>query len=89
VAIDRVRHLRYLRHLGHVVHAHDIDAGVPARVLRYRFDEATRNELIASEWWTLAPSQLKSIAAEVLHELSPLTVAAFRDAVQATRERLI
>lgn len=63
-------------------------AGVPAKVLRYRFDEATRNELKASEWWTLAPSQLKSIAAEFLHELSPSNVARFRDAVEAARHTM-
>jgi acetyltransferase-like isoleucine patch superfamily enzyme len=65
-----------------------IAAGVPARVLRYRFDEATRNALKASEWWTLVPSQLNRIAAEFLHELSPSNVSAFQDAVQAARERL-
>lgn len=63
-----------------------IVAGVPARVLRYRFDEATRNELQASEWWLLTPSQLKSIATEFLHELSPSNVSQFRDAVKAAHE---
>ena len=65
-----------------------IVAGVPARVLRYRFDEAMRNELKASAWWTLAPSQLRRIAAEFLHELSPSNVCQFRDAVKAARDTL-
>lgn len=30
-----------------------IVGGVPARVLKYRFDEATREALIASRWWEL------------------------------------
>lgn len=32
--------------------------GVPARPIRYRFEENTRAELLASEWWNIAPSSL-------------------------------
>jgi len=65
-----------------------VAVGVPAKVLRYRFDEATRNELKASEWWNLTPSQLEPIAAEFLHELSPSNVSRFRDAVKAARNTM-
>lgn len=65
-----------------------IAAGVPARVLRYRFDEATRSELKASEWWMLTPSQLQKIAGEFLHELSPTNISQFTDAIKTARETL-
>ena len=35
----------------HDVPAYAVVAGVPARILRFRFDEATREELLKSEWW--------------------------------------
>ena len=63
-----------------------IVAGVPAQVLRYRFDEATRNELKASEWWKLQPSQLKKIVSEFLHELSHKNISQFRDVVLVAQE---
>lgn len=63
-----------------------IAAGVPAKILRYRFDEEIRSALKASEWWTLPPSQLKHIAAEFLHELSPANIDQFQRAVKTARE---
>lgn len=36
-------------------------AGNPARVVRYRFDEALIARLLASQWWTLAPWQLAGL----------------------------
>lgn len=63
-----------------------IVAGVPAQVLRYRFDEAMRRELKASQWWALTPIQLKGIAREFLHELSSSNVSQFQAAVRAARE---
>ncbi len=36
--------------------------GVPARILRYRFDETTRGALLASEWWLAPPSRLRQWA---------------------------
>lgn len=36
--------------------------GVPARLIRYRFDEATRRALLASRWWTLTDEQLQALA---------------------------
>ncbi|KQT53457.1 hypothetical protein ASG52_04900 [Methylobacterium sp. Leaf456] len=35
--------------------------GNPARIARYRFDEALIARLLASKWWTLAPWQLEGI----------------------------
>ena len=32
-----------------------IVAGVPARIIRYRFDEATVSRLLASRWWDYPP----------------------------------
>jgi virginiamycin A acetyltransferase len=34
-----------------------IVGGNPARLIRFRFDEATRNEVLASRWWELTPNQ--------------------------------
>lgn len=65
-----------------------IVAGVPAKVLRYRFDELTRTELKASQWWNLEPSQLKKIALEFVQELSPANISQFREAVRQTRDEL-
>lgn len=47
------------------VPAYAIVGGVPARVIRYRFDEATRAELEASRWWTLSADQLHEVGAYV------------------------
>lgn len=33
-------------------------AGVPAKVLKYRFDEATIRELLALKWWELPDEKL-------------------------------
>lgn len=41
------------------VPAYAIVAGVPARVLRYRFDEETRRRLLASEWWLWTDEKLQ------------------------------
>jgi acetyltransferase-like isoleucine patch superfamily enzyme len=38
-----------------------IVVGNPGRVVRYRFDEALIARLLASNWWTLTPWQLKGI----------------------------
>jgi chloramphenicol O-acetyltransferase type B len=45
------------------VPAYAIVGGVPAKILKYRFDEMTRDQLESSEWWLL-PDQ-------TLHKLSP------------------
>lgn len=38
-----------------------IVAGNPARIVRYRFDEATRTALSASRWWTLDDKELAQL----------------------------
>ena len=42
----------------HDVPPYAIVGGVPARVIRYRFDEETINSLLNSEWWNLADKDL-------------------------------
>lgn len=47
----------------HAVVTHDVPpyaivAGVPAKILRYRFDEATIKELLASKWWEWSDEKL-------------------------------
>lgn len=37
-----------------------IVAGVPARVIKYRFDESVREQLLASRWWELPEERLKA-----------------------------
>ncbi len=37
-----------------------IVAGIPAKIIRYRFDEATIERLLKSEWWKLDKSELVS-----------------------------
>lgn len=38
-----------------------IVGGVPARVIRYRFDEAIIERLLASEWWRYGPDALQRL----------------------------
>lgn len=38
-----------------------IYAGNPAKLIRYRFDEVTRNRIVESKWYELNPDQLKSL----------------------------
>lgn len=40
-------------------------AGVPAAFVRYRFDEATRNALVASRWWDRPDEVLSKCADEI------------------------
>ena len=42
----------------HDVPPYAIVGGVPASVIRYRFDEETINSLLNSEWWNLADKDL-------------------------------
>ena len=42
-----------------------IVAGVPARIIRYRFDEDTINALLKSEWWTLDEDVIQQLSAYI------------------------
>jgi acetyltransferase-like isoleucine patch superfamily enzyme len=42
------------------VPAYAIVAGNPARILRYRFDEATRERLLALRWWDWSDEQIRA-----------------------------
>ncbi len=37
-------------------------AGVPARVLKYRFDQSLVEELLESKWWDLSESKLRALS---------------------------
>ncbi len=41
---------------------YSIVAGNPARHIRYRFDESTRETLLQLEWWNLSAEKLSSVA---------------------------
>ena len=45
----------------HDVPPYAIVAGVPARIIRYRFDEKTRKELLKLQWWNLPDEIIKQI----------------------------
>lgn len=38
-----------------------IVAGIPAKIINYRFDKKTVDRLLLSEWWNLNPSKLKDL----------------------------
>ncbi len=42
----------------HDVPPYAIVGGVPAKIIRYRFDENTIRELLNSEWWNMSDEQL-------------------------------
>lgn len=46
-----------------------IAAGVPAKVIRYRFDANTINRLLESEWWTLPPEAARARCKELQEEI--------------------
>ncbi len=41
------------------VQAFEIVGGVPAKRLKFRFDDELRSEILDSEWWNLDPSELR------------------------------
>lgn len=47
------------------VPAYAIAGGVPAKIIRYRFDEATIKALEASKWWDLSDEELKKVSAMI------------------------
>jgi len=44
----------------HDVPAFAIAVGSPARIIRYRFDEEKRNEILASAWWKFELAEAKN-----------------------------
>lgn len=46
-----------------------IVAGVPAIVIRYRFDQSIREQLLESKWWNLSDDELHIIAGSVREPL--------------------
>ena len=47
-----------------------IAVGVPARVIRYRFSEATINKLLESKWWELPPEKARVLCKELQKEIN-------------------
>lgn len=47
------------------VEPYAIVGGVPARLIRYRFDELTVSQLIQSQWWMLEESKLREYAEDI------------------------
>ena len=47
-----------------------IVAGVPAKVLRYRFDEKTAKMLLESEWWKSKPKQALSKCSQLQAQIT-------------------
>ncbi len=45
----------------HDVPPYAVVAGVPAKVVKYRFDEETIQALLAKQWWNLPPSELTKV----------------------------
>ncbi|WP_367197424.1 CatB-related O-acetyltransferase [Amorphus sp. 3PC139-8] len=45
----------------HVVPPYAIVGGVPARLIRYRFDQETRERLLTSRWWELPQSIVSTL----------------------------
>lgn len=46
-----------------------VAAGVPAKIIRYRFDEETITKLAELQWWNWSPEQLKQNREFFLHSL--------------------
>lgn len=59
------------------VPAYAIVGGVPAKILKYRFDEKVREGLLFSEWWNLSHEELMNLSFDnvelFLNEISSLT----------------
>ena len=45
-----------------------IVAGVPAKIIRYRFDEETIKELLELRWWDLDDETLKALPYENIEQ---------------------
>lgn len=47
------------------VPAYAVVGGVPAKVIRYRFDEPLRQRLLAVQWWRWAPDTLRALGVDL------------------------
>lgn len=45
-----------------------IVGGVPAKIIKYRFDEPTIKELLELQWWDLEPEQLDGVDFDDIHK---------------------
>lgn len=43
-------------------------AGIPAKIIKYRFDEKTRENILASKYWEYPPEQAREILARLVKE---------------------
>ena len=59
-----------------------IVAGVPARVIRYRFDEPVRQKILASRWWEQPDSVLKDRLGLFQQPLTPDNIDDFLRKIQ-------
>jgi virginiamycin A acetyltransferase len=46
-----------------------VAAGVPAKVIKYRFKESTRDEITEMQWWNKEPYELEDIKDEFFKKL--------------------
>jgi len=45
-----------------------IVGGVPAKIIRYRFDEETIQQLIELNWWNIAPQKIANVTLSDIHK---------------------
>lgn len=50
------------------VPAYAIVAGVPAKIIKYRFDEPTIKKLLELKWWELEPEQMQDVDFDDIHK---------------------
>ena len=46
-----------------------IVGGVPAKIIRYRFDEETIQQLIELNWWSIAPQEIANVKSSDIHKV--------------------
>ncbi len=50
------------------VGAYEVVGGVPAKVIKKRFDNKTIEKLLESKWWEKTPDKLKGFSVEYLNK---------------------
>jgi acetyltransferase-like isoleucine patch superfamily enzyme len=66
--------------------AYSIVAGTPGRVLKYRFDEEIREDLLKTGWWRLEPSELSGLQSSFTQSLNAETKKNFPLSILASNE---